>query len=245
MSVTCTLAWPTDVARLTAPGGLDNSWKMYTPSIALVGAAVARHAPAYFYIALQHLSLEQINAIVTDVDSIGNAVISASVSGVEASVGTLRNIAFACMALASGARSFVEIGSGYGAFALILDRVAVALQLVVTSFTLCDIASAIPLQASYLSNVQFQINYIALENNGGDFAPRTADMMFSAYALSELANKNTLINNILPQCNMLFWVWGSPDRTGIPADATTAPEYPATGKATLFVTRGFNLSSPL
>jgi hypothetical protein len=245
MSEACSLTWAADVERLAALGGLNGSWKTYTPSIVQVSVILARHAPSYLYIARQFLSLVQIDEIVTAADPIGNAVISAGQSGIEASVTTLRDIAYACLALSSGARSFVEIGSGYGSFAFILDRVAAALDYTITSFTLCDIAAAQPVQAAYLANVKIQnVNYISIENNGTDFKT-SADLMYSAYTLSELPNKLQLIENILPHCNMLFWAWSSPDRTGIPLNATSASEYPPTAKANLFVTRGFNLSLQL
>ena len=245
MSETCTQTWAADVERLAKPGGLNGSWKTYTPSILQVGGILSRHAPAYLYIARQSLSLVQIQDIVLAADSNGNAVVSAAQSGIEASVTTLRDIAYACVALSSGARSFVEIGSGYGSFAFILDRVASALGYTITSFTLCDIAAAQPIQAAYLANVKIQnVNYISLENNGTDFVT-SADLMYSAYALSECPNKTQLIENILPRCNMLFWAWSSPDRTGIPPNATSEPEYPPTGTTNLFLTRGFNLSLPL
>lgn len=242
MSETCAPTWAADVQKLTLPGGLNGSWKTYTPSILQVNTILSRHAPAYLYTARQFLSLRQIDDIVTACDSIGNAVINASQSGIEASASTLRHIAYACLALASGARSFVEVGSGFGGFAFVLDRVASVLGYTVKSFTVCDIAAAQPLQASYLAHVKIpNINFIALENNGADFVA-SADMMYSAYALSELPNKAELIANILPKCQMLFWIWSSPDHQGIPADATSVLEYPPTGKATLCVTRGFDVA---
>ncbi len=242
MSETCTPTWAADVARLAAPGGLNGSWKTYTPSILQVDAILTKHAPSYLYTARQFLSLVQIEAIIAAADSIGNAIVSAAQSGIEGSATTLRDIAFACLALSSGARSFVEIGSGYGSFAFILDQVALALGYTITSFTLCDLAAAQPVQAAYLANVKIQnVGYISIENNGADFVT-SADMLYSAYALSELPNKTQLIDNILPKCNLLFWTWSSPDRTGIPPDATSAPEYPATSKVSLSIARGFDLS---
>jgi hypothetical protein len=148
------------------------------------------------------------------------------------------------LALSSGARSFVEIGSGYGAFAFILDQIAGVLGITISRLTLCDIAAAQTVQASYLgapANIK-TVDYISLANNGADYVG-PADMMFSAYALSELPSvaRNLIITNILPQCSMLFWVWSSPDQTDIPITANTVAEFPQTGRNTLYVSRGFSL----
>ena len=244
MSESSAFTWPTDVARLNLPGGMSGSWKLYTPSILIANMICARHAASYIYIISQVLTTQQIKDITTAADLKGNAVLNSSGSDYEASVGTLRIMAFACMALSSGALSFVEIGSGYGAFAFILDQIAGALGITISRLTLCDIAAAQTVQAAYVgvpANIT-TLDYISLANNGTDFIG-PADMMYSAYALSELPSvaRNLIIANILPQCSMLFWVWSSPDQTGIPITANTTSENPPTGRNTLFVSRGFSL----
>ena len=246
MSESSAITWPADVARLNLLGGMSGSWKLYTPSILLANMICTRHASAYIYIISQTLTEEQIKVITTVADLKGNAGLNSSASDYEASVGTLRTMAFACLALSSGARSFVEIGSGYGAFAFILDQIARALGITISRLTLCDIAAAQTVQAAYLgvpTNIA-TVDYISLANNGSDYLG-SAHMMYSAYALSELpsAARNLIIANILPQCSMLFWVWSSPDQTGIPITADTIPEYPPTGRNTLYVSRGFSLPS--
>lgn len=249
MSESASYTWPADVARLNLPGGMTGSWKQYTPSVLLASISCPRNTAAYIYLAEQLLSRETINAIAIEADTIGNAVLSVQSSEIIASIGTLRAIAWACMALSSGATSFVEVGSGYGAFALILDRVATALSITITNFTACDIAASQTVQTTYLptfTSIQ-NLSFISIESNALGFLGTPNLMMYSNYALSELpvAARSLLIANILPQCSMLFWVWSSPDHTGIPLDATTAPEVPSTGRNTIFVTRGFTLTLTL
>ena len=247
MSESSAFTWPTDVARLNLPGGMSGSWKLYTPSIMLVNTICARHAGMYIHIISYYLTEQQIKDITTAADLKGNAVLNSSRADYDASVGTLRAMTFACLALSSGALSFVEIGSGYGAFAFILDQIAGVLGITISRLTLCDIAAAQTVQAAYigvLTNIT-TVDYISLANNGLDYVG-PADMMYSAYALSELPSlaRNSIISHILPQCSMLFWVWSSPDQTDIPNTANTVPEWPLTGRNTLYVSRGFSLVLP-
>ena len=244
MSESSAFTWPADVARLNLPGGMSGSWKLYTPSIMIANTICTRHAGLYIHMISQHLTEQQIKDITTAVDVKGNAVLNSSGAGYDASIGTLRAMAFTCLALSSGAISFVEIGSGYGAFAFILDQIAGALGITISRLTLCDITAAQTVQAAYIGDLKniTKVDYISLEKNGTDFVG-PADMMFSAYALSELPIKtrNLIIANILPQCSMLFWVWSSPDQTDIPNKADTVPEWPLTGINTLYVSQGFSL----
>lgn len=231
--------WPTDVLKLGAPGGMSGSWKLYNPSVLTPNLIDPRHASAYFRTITQFLTSEQLEEIATAADSIGNAPLNATSNGVSASVGTLRHMAFACLALDSGARSFLEIGSGYGAFAFVLDRVAFALGIQISKFTACDIPDAQPVQAVYLNKRKSiaSLDFIPSTVCGGDFVG-PVDMLYSAYALSELdvATRSTFLTNLLPKCSKLFLVWSSPDVTGIPEDATVSPEEPSTGHTTNFVT---------
>lgn len=247
MSESSSFTWPADVARLNLPGGMSGSWKIYTPSIMMANTICARHAGLYIHILSYYLTEQQIKDITTAADLKGNAVLNSSGADYDASVGTLRAMTFACLALSSGALSFVEIGSGYGAFAFILDQIAGVLGITISRLTLCDITAAQTVQAAYIGDLKniTTVDYISLEKNGNDYVG-PADMMFSAYALSELPIKtrNLLIANILPQCSMLFWVWSSPDQTDIPSTAATIPEWPLTGRNTLYVSQGFKLVLP-
>jgi hypothetical protein len=218
---------------------MTGSWKLYTPSVLMPNLTCLTNGSAYFQTITQFLSTEQLEEIATEVDSIGNAPLNVSSYGVQASINTLRLMAFACLALDSGARSFLEIGSGYGAFAFILHRVAFALDIPIRKFTACDIPDAQLVQAAYLDPLKkiASLEYLSTTLCGADFVG-PVDMLFSAYGLSELdvLTRSTFLKNLLPKCKKGFLVWSSPDVTGIPEHATISPEDPSTGRMTNFVT---------
>jgi hypothetical protein len=243
-------SWSTDLTQLTSLGGMSGSWKLYTPSILLPNIMCPRHAPAYYRLITQFLTHEQIEEVAAAVDSIGNPPLNAVCYGIEASIGTLRHMAFACLALDSGARSFFEIGSGYGAFANILYRVAAVQGFVIESFTACDIPVAEPVFTNYMNSLGPLpgLSFLPSTLLGADFGG-TADMLFSAYALSELntASRDSFLNNLVdpltPKCNFIFLVWSSPDDSSVPPGSDVVPEFPSTGRNTNFVTKGFSLTA--
>lgn len=245
-------SWATDLTQLASPGGMNGSWKLYTPSVLLPNLMCPRHAAAYYRLITQFLTHEQIEEIAAAVDSIGNAPLNAVCYGIEASIATLRHMAFACLALDSGARSFFEIGAGYGAFANILYRVAAAQSFVIQSFTACDIPGAQSVFTNYMSSLGPPpgLSFLPSTLLGADFAG-TADMLFSAYALSELdtASRDSFLSNLTdplaPKCNVIFLVWSSPDDSSVPPGSDVVPEFPSTGRNTNFVTKGFNLTATL
>jgi hypothetical protein len=130
-------------------------------------------------------------------------------------------------------RDIVEIGGGYGGLCLAIHYFAPRYDVIINTYTICDLTDIIRLQEMYLTQVNpdIRVDYVDATTYGANI-PHNKMFLISNYCLSEISNdhQKKYRQYLFPKVEHGFFVWNCiPLHTLGLGHLYNEPEVPNTG----------------